>query len=119
MASYVSVKLFIKLNSLTVRILVNFIANPQSLTEDELTRQKMKLKTEIIRVLSNTGMRSGGVHLKKCTAVSYGSTLTGKDCTNGDHIATSANGMKMANASDTVISPLKLIQGQVKTLKLH
>lgn len=112
-------KLFIKLNSFTLRLLISFIPNPQSLPEDELTRQKTKLKAEVSRVPSSTSVRSGGVHLRNGLVVSNGNTITGEDCMNGDCIAISANGMKMVNAVDTVTSPLKLIQGQAKTLKLH
>ncbi|KDR21702.1 2-hydroxyacylsphingosine 1-beta-galactosyltransferase isoform X2 [Zootermopsis nevadensis] len=102
-AGYICVKLFIKLNSVAIRLLIRFVPNPQSLPEEELTRRKTKLKSEGSGVSGNAGVdfRNGLV------------------ASNGDCVAMSANGMKMVNAVRTATSPLKLIQGQAKTLKLH
>jgi hypothetical protein len=96
---------------------MSFIPSPHSLPEDELTRQKTKLKADVSQVPNSAGVKSSAVRIRN--GVSNGNAITRDDSTNGDFIPISANGMKMVNAADTVTSPLKLIQSQAKNLKLH
>ena len=92
-------KLFIKVNSIIIRILVSFIPNPQYLPQDKLTKNEIKVKADVNGTSNNADIRNGEMTLRRNgTALSNNnvmsvkeSIINGVNYMNGDHSVICAN----------------------------
>jgi hypothetical protein len=120
-------KLFVKLNSILIRLLISFIPNPQSLPKDKLTKTKIKVKADTNGTSNNAGIRCGEMTLRRNgIALSNNNVMSVKEAfvngvnyMNSDHCVIRANQMKLSNAADKETVPLKLNDDGAKSLKLH
>jgi hypothetical protein len=120
-------KLFIKLNSIIIRLLISFIPNPHSLHQDKLTKNKANIKADIIGISNNADLKSGEMTLRKNgTLLSNNNVMSVKETfingvnyMNGDHGVIGENGMKLSNGAKKEIGHLKMKVNGVKSLKLH
>lgn len=122
-AIYISMKLFIKVNSIIIRILISFIPNPQ----DKLTKNEINVKADINGISNNADIRNGEMTLRRNgTALSNNNVMSvketfinGMNYMNGDHSVICANRMKLSNTAEKETVPLKLHEDGAKMLKLH
>lgn len=126
-AIYISMKLFIKVNSIIIRILISFIPNPQYLSQDKLTKNEIKVKADINGISNNADIRNGEMTLRRNgTTLSNNNVMSvkekfinGMNYMNGDHSVICANRMKLSNTAEKETVPLKLHEDGAKMLKLH
>lgn len=126
-AIYISMKLFIKMNSIIIRILISFIPNPQYLPQDKLTKDEIKMKADTNGISNNADIRNGEMTLRKNgTALSNNNVMSvketfinGMNYVNGDHSVICANRMELSNTAEKETVPLKLHEDGAKILKLH
>lgn len=98
-AIYISMKLFIKVNSIIIRILVSFIPNPQYLPQDKLTKNEIKVKADVNGTSNNADIRNGEMTLRRNgTALSNNNVMSVKESfingvnyMKGDHSVICAN----------------------------
>ena len=98
-AIYISMKLFIKVNSIVIRILVSFIPNPQYLLQDKLTKNEIKVKADVNGTSNNADIRNGEMTLRRNgTALSNNNVMSVKESfingvnyMKGDHSVICAN----------------------------
>jgi hypothetical protein len=126
-AIYISMKLFIKVNSIIIRILISFIPNPQYLPQDRLTKNEMMVKADFNGISNNADIINGEMTLRKNgTALSNNNVMSVKETfingvnyMNGDHSMICVNQMKLSNTAEKETVPLKLHADGAKILKLH
>lgn len=107
-AIYISMKLFIKVNSIFIRLLISFIPNPQYLPQDKLTKNELKVKADINGISNNADIRNGEMILRRNgTALSNNNVMSVKETLingvnymNGDHSVICANQMKLSNTTE-------------------
>ena len=126
-AIYISMKLFIKVNSIIIRILISFFPNPQYLPQDKLIKNEIKVKADTNGISNNSDVRNGEMTLRRNgTALSNNNVMSvketlinGVNCMNDDHSVICANRMKLSNTAEKETVPLKLHEDGAKILKLQ
>jgi hypothetical protein len=94
-------KLFIKVNSIIIRILISFIPNPQYLPQDKLPKNEIKVEDDNNGISKNADIRNGEMTLRRNgTALSNNNVMSVKETfingvnyMNGDHSMICANRM--------------------------
>ena len=123
---YISMKLFIKVNSIIIRLLISFIPNPQYLPQD-MRKNEIEVKADINGISNNADiingemtLRRNGTTLSNNNVMSVKETfINGVNYMNGDHSVICANRIKMSNTAEKETVPLKLYEDGAKSLKLH